>query len=162
MNDILYITILVILTIFILFYGGHNNINTIIYDNYKYFDIYKKISLFDNKFIKISKHNGFTNVKTNITNNITHFDYILPNVNNLFYIKLQPHKILNINNNPNILLLVYNFTNSNIDLIIDYDNNNYLYKLGKFNIVKPYNIINNSNYTSEFVICEINKPFWYY
>lgn len=162
MNDITYFIILIILTIFILFYGGHNNINTIVYDRYKYFDIYKKISIFDNKFNKIYANANTLNERTDITDTITHFDYVLPNINKVEYIKLKGNHILEIDASSDKLLLIYNFTECNLDLIIDYENEEYLYELKKFNIVKPSNIYNNSVYSCEFVICEINKPFWYF
>ena len=175
MNDYLYITIIIGLTIFIIFYGGHNYQNKIEYESI-YFDNLSSIILFSNKLQSIKNKFDFSSANfynINETVNLSHD--IIPNFINCFYIKINPYSLFNIydivdkNNINNLIMVIFNHNSyTSIELLINdnihiNDNYGYFYQLKKnISIVGIYHIYNNSNKTIYITCFIIKKPFWHY
>jgi len=182
MDELLYIIIIITLTIFIIFFGGHNNQNKIEY-NCDYFSnltsiigFEKKISsiylnnvdLFKNKnFINIDKYFNTTNI-------------LLPNFVNCFLIKINSQNVFNIFNlidksiiNTHMMIIFNHNKQNNLELIVcdnmDYkcydfnsDTNNYFYDLEKnISITGIFHLYNNSNQDIIISCFILKKPFWH-
>ncbi len=166
MDELLYLIIIIILTIFIIFYGGHNDQNKVEYES-DYFNnlntiinFEKKINLMQNNaeftkynFININKYFNMTNV-------------LLPNFVNCFLLKINSKDVFNIydivdkSTVKNHMMIIFNHhKQNNLELIIDVD---YFYNLKKnISITGIYHIYNNS-YVDVIVSCFIlKKPFWH-
>ena len=176
MDNYLYIIIIIGLTIFIVFYGGHNSQNKIEYDT-DYFSNLNTIILFENKLLSIKKNQfDFSTVNFyNIDDFLPLSHNIIPNFINCFYIKINPLSLFNINNivdkneSKNIIMIIFNHAKyNNIELQInnfkEHSNNyGYFYKLKhNISVVGIYNIYNNSNEFIYITCFIIKKPFWYY
>jgi hypothetical protein len=183
MNDFLYIIIIIGLTIFIVFFGGHNNQNKIEYDSI-YFNNLNLIINFENKINSIAnneifKNNNFININEYL--NTTHI--LIPNFINCFFIKINSFAAFNIFNIidkleiNNRMMIIFNHNKSNnLELIINnldsnlYNkkysgelvNTGYFYDLEKnISITGVYHIYNNSNENIIITCFILKKPFWY-
>lgn len=188
MNDYLYMIIIVGLTIFMLFFGGHNFQIKVEYDS-NYFDNLNTVIIYENKLQKIKNKFNFSKTNFyNINKDLELCPNLLPNFVNSFYIKLSPFTLFNINylvkpnKMRNYLMILFNHNEyNNLELLINnnnfdlYKNNNYynydlnnnidgyFYNLNKsITITDIFHIYNNSD-NNIFITCFIiKKPFWHY
>lgn len=178
----MYFIIIIGLTIFIIFFGGHNNQELIEY-NSKYFDNLKSIISFENKINLIIKNKNEEIFKNKNFININKFlntrNILLPNFIDCFIIKIYPHNIFNIYNLinnidiKNHLMIIFNHNLcNNLELLINNNNNNnnnidnytgYFYDLTKtISIVGINHIYNNSNENIIITCFILKKTFWHY
>jgi hypothetical protein len=180
MNDIFYFTIIIIMTIFMLLYGGHNFRRKIIYDS-DYFLIFNRINFLTDEIKKktfyIQNKHKNKNYIMEISKNLLHNKYI-PNCSKIYIINIKPKGIINIDKlmeqeklDKNVYLMIIfdylenNINNGILNLIIDdnYNNtNNALFYLlnKKINIFDIFNIYNPNNHNILFSLFLIKKPFW--
>ena len=185
MDLYLYIIIIIGLTIFMVFFGGHNDQVKVEYDNI-YFQKLGTIIIFENKLNKINNDSIF--IDKNFVNINEYFDtthILIPNFVNCFFVKIYPHTIFNIFNlidkmdkETHMMILFNHKKYNNLELLVDnseqnlYKNNNlnytsidsqgYFYDLEKsISITGIYHIYNNST-EPIFITCFIlKKPFWH-
>lgn len=184
MDDFIYLILIIFLSIFMVFYGGHNNQNKIEYSPNNFTNL-NLIITFENKikYLFISRQDDFNykNNYININKYLNTKNIIIPNFVNCFLIKIYPFKIFNIENiiNKNeikthIMILFNHNKNNNLELVINTNNTNdvnkfsknklcgYFYDLEKtVSIVGIYDIYNNSNKPIELTCFIIKKPFWH-
>lgn len=186
MNDIFHIIILIGLTIFIIFFGGHNFQNKIEYDiNSIFFKNLNFIIHYEKQLQNINFEFDNSNF-ININKKIKIDDIFIPNFVNCFFIKINSYSLFNINDIINFnemkthLMIIFNHNKyNNLELLIDNinfdlyqnkqikpisDNSNsgYFYDLEKIiSITGIYHIYNNSNITINITCFIIKKPFWY-
>jgi len=167
MDNNTYIIIIILITIFILIYGGHNNISKIEYNN-KYFEVYNIIKIFEKKIQNFDLKNDLKDNIVNMKDYIPFCEILLPNLIDCFYIKILPYNYMNINiikkyNTRTNLFVIYNHDKiNNLDLIVKVDNNiGYFYDIKKkISITDIYPIYNNSNEIIFFSLFIIKKPWW--
>lgn len=173
MDSFMYLIIIIGLTIFILFFGGHNNQELIEYDT-NYFSTLNSITLFENKINLIIKNkNLFIDEKfININKFLNTGNILIPNFVDCFIIKINPYKIFNIFNLINKcdskthIMIIFNHNSyNNLELMID-DNckiqSGYFYNLTKqISIVKINHIYNNSNDEVIITCFILKKPYWH-
>lgn len=174
MDTFMYLIVIIGLTIFIIFYGGHNNQELIEYDS-NYFSGLNSIISFEKKINIVSKlsdkkiflNNNFYNINKFLnTTNI-----LIPNFVNCFMIKILPHNAFNIFNlidqsdAKTHMMIVFNYNlNNNLELIVENNFNNIgnFYKLTKtISIVSIHHLFNNSNNTIIISCFILKKPFWF-
>jgi hypothetical protein len=172
MNEFTYIFIIILLTIFVLLYGGHNNQDLIEYDS-NYFKNFEKIILFEKKLQIYNKTVNFNNDNfICIKNFIKTCTILIPNLYNLFFINIQPHSFFKINklfnnnfNKKEYVMIIFNHNNiNNLELLVGLDSINYgyFYDLKKnISIVGLYDLFNSSDVPINFTIFISKKPFWY-
>ena len=172
MNEFTYIIIIIILTVFILLYGGHNNQDLIEYDS-KYFKNFNKLIIFEKKL-------QIYNLKVNFADKdyIDLKDYIktsiilIPNLISLYFINIKPHSFFKINkiftdmdNKKENILIIFNHDKiNNLELLIGLDNNSngYFYDLkNHISITGLYDLYNDSDNIINLTLFFIKKPFWY-
>lgn len=182
MDNITYLIIIIGLTIFIIFFGGHNNQDLIEYES-KYFDNSKSIIVFENKINLVMKNKNNKLFKNENFININKFlnttNVLIPNFVNCFMIKIHPYNLFNIFNIINksdskthIMVIFNHNLHNNLELLINDNNDNninqiknnkgYFYDLTKpISTVGINHIYNNSN--NEIIItCFIfKKPYWH-
>lgn len=190
MDDYLYIIIIIGLSIFILFYGGHNYQNKVEYDT-KYFDNLNMVIYFESKINDIIKNISFgPNEFININNYLDSTHVLLPNFIDSYSIRIKPREFFNIFNIASCtdlktnMMIIFNHNKYNsLELLVENTNNNlyssqcnlsklnfsndenfdaYFYSLKKtISITGLYHIYNNS--PEEIIIsCYIvKKPFWH-
>lgn len=183
MDDYLYIIIIIGLTIFIIFFGGHNNQVKIEYDNF-YARKLNSIIIFENKLNKLNNQNIF--IKKNFVNINKYFDtthILIPNFVNCFFIKINPFEIFNIFNiieKKNMMaqmMIIFNHHKcNNLELLVnnsefnlynsDYKSNlktiGYFYDLEKHISITGINHIYNNSVEIIYITCFIlKKPFWH-
>lgn len=151
MDNFTYLIIIIGLTIFIVFFGGHNNQKLIEYDS-SYFNILKSITLFENKINLIIKNKKIFSNKNfiNINKFLNTTNVLIPNFVNCFIIKINSHQIFNIFNLINnldvkthIMIIFNNNLHNNLELMINETNNMY-------NNIDDINNVDNNN-------CKIEK-----
>lgn len=166
-----YLIIIISLTIFIIFFGGHNNQPLIEY-NSNYFNNLKSITIFENKINHIMKNNllfvnkNFINVNDFLnTNNI-----LIPNFVNCFIIKIKSFTLFNIYNlidktecKTHIMIIFNHNLYNNLELMINHKvNSGYFYNLTKqISIVKINHIYNNSESDIKITCFIFKKPYWH-
>jgi hypothetical protein len=184
MDDILYIITILALTIFILFFGGHNQQLIIEYDS-EYFQNLNTITIFENQLNK-----NFNNIKfdlidfIDISNNLSTASILIPNFVNCFYIQIKSYSLFNIykivkkKDVLNHMMIIFNHNkHNNLELLINnstndlYSNNNielenmkygYFYDLEKtISITSVNHIYNNSNENIIITCFILKKPFWF-
>ena len=182
MDDFLYFIIIIGLTIFIIFYGGHNNQNQIEY-NSDYFNSLNSIINFEKKinFIHLNNADIFKNTNfININKYLNTTSILIPNFVNCFLIKINPNSFFNIFNliNKSIakshMMIIFNHhKHNNLELLVDdkyelvyYDSNiitdQYFYELkNNISITTIYNIYNDSNKYVVITCFILKKPFWH-
>jgi hypothetical protein len=182
MDELLYFIIIIILSIFILFYGGHNNQNKIEY-NSDYFVNLNYIVGFEKKINSIYlKNNDFfkNNNFINIDKYFNTTNILLPNFVNCFLIKIYAQNVFNIYNlinkeiiNNHMMIIFNHNKQNNLELIVcdnpDYkccdfnsNTNNYFYDLEKnISITGIFHIFNNSNKDITITCFILKKPFWH-
>jgi hypothetical protein len=191
MKNINYLTILIILTIFMLLYGGHNFRKKVIYDG-DYFLIFNQINFLSDEIKKktlfITNKYKNQNYILNMTKKIL-CDKIIPNCSNVYIINVKSGGIINIEKLMNIqklkcniyLMIIFDYLENNknnknnfLNIIMDDDyknNNDYnnknkyglFYSLDKkINISDIYNIYNPTNHDILFSLFLVKKPFWSY
>jgi hypothetical protein len=183
MDNLTYLIIIIGLTIFIIFFGGHNNQELIEYDT-NYFNTLKSITLFENKINLIIKNNNiFSNENfININKFLNTGNILIPNFVNCFIIKINPYKIFNILNLINKsdfkthIMIIYNHNlSNNLELMIneninenindDYEiekDSGFFYDLTKtISIIKINHIYNNSNDEIIITCFILKKPYWH-
>lgn len=191
MDNFTYLIILIGLTIFVIFFGGHNNQELIEYDT-SYFNGLKSITLFENKINLIIKNKEiFSNENfININKFLNTTNVLIPNFVNCFIVKINSHQLFNIfnlikktdakthimiifnhNSYNNLELMINqnnNMCNSNDDINdinvinVDDDNYGYFYDLTKqISIVGIHNIFNNSNDDIVITCFILKKPYWH-
>lgn len=126
MNDIFYLFTIIFLTIFMLFYGGHNFQNSVVY-NSSYFNIFNKTNLLTEKIIDNLKKFDKINTNQNFIFKISDqkFSNIIPNCTHTFIINVKPSSFINVNeiikksniNKKNHLMIVFDFLKNNNILI---------------------------------------------
>jgi len=187
MNDISYIFIIIILSVFMVFYGGHNPQKKIIYD-IQNFSIYNtKIDSIRNIIHSLILKNKLDNIRNydinkiiDITNNFSEKE--IPNCSNVFLINIKSNSLIKIhdiinfkkkqniydkNNNLMIMFYLNDKNNNYLDLIINENNTiNEKYKMfyelnKKINITDLENIYNFNKNTIQFILIIIKKPYWY-
>jgi hypothetical protein len=186
MDFYLYIIIIIGLTIFMVFFGGHNNQVKVEYEN-NYFQKLNSIIIFENKLNKINNDNIFTNKNyVNINKYFDTTDILIPNFVNCFFIKILPYTIFNIFNlidkkdmKTHIMILFNHKKYNNLELLVDNTENN-LYKDDYFNnfnnfkssgyfydlektvsITGIFHIYNNSTEIIYITCFILKKPFWH-
>lgn len=182
MDTYLYIIIIIGLSIFMVFYGGHNNQNKIEYES-NYFSSLNSIIIFEKKLNKLNKDDIFTNKNfVNANENLNNLHILIPNFVNCFLIKILPYQIFdifNIVNKEDIkthMMMIFNHKkHNNLELLIDTEkfdlneNSNipaqsygYFYDLEKvISIVGIHHIYNNSNEQINITCFILKKPFWH-
>ena len=192
MDNFTYLIIIIGLTIFIIFFGGHNNQELIEYDTY-YFDSLKSITLFENKINLIIKNKQIFSDKNfiNINKFLNTTNVLIPNFVNCFIVKINSHQLFNIFNLINnidakthIMIIFNHNLHNNLELIINKTNNicynidnannigdnheikknlGYFYDLTKqISIVGIHHIFNNSNDDIVITCFILKKPYWHY
>lgn len=186
MDSILYIIIIIGLTIFILFFGGHNYQQNIVEYDSEYFYNLNTIIIFENKLNKnltnvIFDSNDFVNINKYLdTSNI-----LIPNFVDCFYIQIKPYSLFNIfkivkkENMLTYMMILFNHKkHNNLELLVNNSNNNlynfnyledknniitgYFYDLEKIiSITSIYHIYNNSNENVVITCFILKKPFWF-
>lgn len=178
MDDISYLIIIIILSVFVVFYGGHNNQNKIEY-NSDYFNNLNSIVNLEKKISAIyTKNNIFKNNNyVNINNYFNTTNILIQNYVNCFLIKINPNDFFNIFNiidksiSKYHMMIIFNHnTNNNLELLIDNDHKlnkyipsiKYFYDLEKnISITGIYHIYNKSNEPIIITCFLLKKPFWY-
>lgn len=181
MDNFTYLIIIIGLTIFVIFFGGHNNQELIEY-NTSYFDGLKSITLFENKLNLIIKNKKiFSNENfININKFLNTTNVLIPNFVNCFIIKINSHQLFNIFNLINktdakthIMIIFNHNLHNNLELMINSNNNNlkpmvkknnfgYFYDLTKqISIVGIHHIFNNSNDDIVITCFILKKPYWH-
>ena len=182
MDSYLYIIIIIGLTIFMIFFGGHNDQVKIEYEN-NCFQKLNSIIIFENKLNKINNDSIFTD--KNYVNINKYFDtthILIPNFVNCFFIKIFPFTIFNIFNlidkkdmNMHMMILFNHKKYNNLELLVDnseqdlYKNNStnikslgYFYDLEKsVSITGIFHIYNNSEEPIYITCFILKKPFWH-
>ena len=149
-DTLIYINFMILLTIFMIFYGGHNYIKKIEY-NSDYFYYINKLDICRNKFIRYSEIHDYTKIK-DISKDLLYFKDYIPNINHIYLLKLKARKIYDIGqlcDNLNNLMIIYNFHNyENIEIMIEKKNNyNLFYTVNKnIFITNVYDILNLNNF----------------
>ena len=177
MDNFKYLIIIIILSIFIISYGGHNNQEHIEYKS-TYFDSFKSIIAFENKINLIAKNNDFFLNKNfiNINKFLKTINILIPNFVNCFIIKISPYDVFNIFNiidksdaKTHVMIIFNHDLYNSLELIINNNNCNtetdlgYFYNLTKtISIVGIYPIYNNSNENITITCFILKKPFWHY
>lgn len=172
MNEFTYILIIILLTIFILLYGGHNNQDLVEY-NSNYFQNLNRIIIFEKKLqVYNSKANfadkDFINIKDYIKMSLC----LIPNLVDLFFINIKSHSFFTIDkifdkklNKKEHLMIIFNHNkNTDLELLIglDKNSNGYFYDLKKnISITGLFDLHNNSSISINMTIFIIKKPFWY-
>ena len=126
MDNNLYIIIIIGLTIFILFFGGHNQQSIIEYDS-KYFDNLNTIIIFEKKLNKNLDNIIFNSSNfVNINNFLNLSDILIPNLVNCFYVQIKPFSLFNIFNliekkdiKTSMMILFNHKKHNNHELLID-------------------------------------------
>ena len=172
MNEFTYIIIIIILTIFILLYGGHNNQDLIEYDS-KYFKNFNKLIIFEKKLqIYNLKVNFADRDYIDLKNYIKTSIILIPNLISLYFINIKPHSFFKINkiftnmaNKKENIMIIFNHNKINdLELIIGLDNNSngYFYDLKKhISITGLYDLYNDSGNIINLTLFFIKKPYWY-
>ena len=184
MDYYLYIIIIIGLTIFMVFFGGHNNQVKVEYEN-NYFRKLNSIIIFENKLNKINNDNIFIDKNYVNINKYFYTKHILiPNFVNCFFIKVFPYSIFNIFNlidkedmYTHMMILFNHKKYNNLELLVDnseqnlYKNNNnntnvgsfgYFYDLEKsISITGIFHIYNNSIEPIYITCFILKKPFWH-
>jgi hypothetical protein len=148
-NEYLYILLIIVLTLFIIFYGGHNSQNKIEYDS-GYFDNLNTIIFFEDKINKICNNISFGN--KNFIDISRYFDtthILIPNFISCFFVKIKPFEYFNIynivdkkNSNTSIMILFNHNKSNNLELLVGNSNDD-LYPHNNSTILP--NISNNTN-----------------
>lgn len=158
-----YYLIIIMITIFMIFYGGVNKILQIEY-KHTYFNYIKNIRLFK-KFL--SKHNSKQNIDLlSISKN---FNILINNLHSMYYINMDPfsYHIIDDMYDKSLLMIIYTVNNDykKLQIIIEHVGDeiflNYNVSSELF-LTNPYIIYNNSNEDTKFILTFIKKPFWYY
>lgn len=170
MSELNYIIIIVILTVFIIIYGGHNNQKKIEYEA-DYFKNLNRIILFEKKLSKYNNEINFGDSDfINIEKYIKSCHTIIPNLVDLFFIKIKSQNIFQIkkifkkNYNEHIMIIFNHNKVNDLELIIgyDYNSNGYFYDLEKIiSITGLYDIHNNSSDDIIITLFFIKKPYWH-
>ena len=169
MDDLIYIIIICILSIVILMYGGHNNNNNIIEYEYKYFSNLNRIKLFEQKLQKYNIDTNYKNNYINIEDYLKTCHLIIPNLIDLFFIRIKPYSFFKINTiwkkiEDQYLIITFNHNKvNNLELFLGYENNfGIFYDLDKqISITSIYDLYNNSDKEITITIFFIKKPYWY-
>jgi hypothetical protein len=182
MDNYLYLIIIIGLTIFIIFFGGHNKQNIVEY-NSEYFDNLNTIIIFEKKLNNnleniIFDSKDFINI--NEFNDILHI--LIPNFIDCFYIRIKSFTLFNIfnlikkDNIQNSMMVLFNHKkHNNLELLVGDSTNTiysnylhsninigYFYDLEKIiSITGIYHIYNNSNETIIITCFILKKPFWH-
>lgn len=131
MDFYLYFIIIIGLTIFILFYGGHNQQSIVEY-NSEYFDNLNIIIFFENILNKnidnvVFDENNFINI--NKFFNIP--EIIIPNFVNCFYVQIKPYALFNIYNliekqdiKTSMMIIFNHQQHNNLELLVGNPSNN--------------------------------------
>jgi len=183
MDNFTYLIIIIGLTIFIIFFGGHNNQDLIEYES-KYFDNLKSIIVFENKINSIIKNKNNELLKNSINFiNINKFfnttNVLIPNFVNCFMIKVYPYNLFNIFNiinksdaNTHIMIIFNHNLHNNLELLINDDIDNNINQIKKYmgyfyDLTKPIStvginhIYNNSNDEIVITCFILKKPYWH-
>jgi hypothetical protein len=166
MNDNIYIFIIIILTLFIITYGGHNYQNKVEYDS-SYFDNFSIIQILENRLVKLDKKIEFgENDNINIKKYINF--KLIPNMIGVYYIKIKPYSLFDVNkmvddSNSKILIIFNHNKVRFLELLVKNENNiGFFYGLTKnISITGVFPVYNNSNETIIITIFIVKKPFWH-
>ncbi len=169
MKDINYILLIIFLVIFVLMYGGHNNQAKIEY-NVNYFNNINKLELYEKKVQRFNVEPNFKDKNyINIENYIKTSQIIIPNLVDMFFIKIEPYSFYSIDSIFNLkkdehVMIIFNHYNLNpIELCLGIDGNSlFFYKLNKkISITTIYDLYNNSDKIINITIFFMKKPFWH-
>ena len=191
MDNYLYIIIIIGLTIFIVFFGGHNKQNIVEYDS-EYFDNLNTIIIFEKKLNKNLENITFDSKDfININEFFDVHNILIPNFIDCFYIRIKPFNLFNIyniikkNDTQTSMMILFNHKkHNNLELLVG-DSTNTIYsnyssshsqpkyldskvKIGYFydlekiiSITGIYHIYNNSNEEVIITCFILKKPFWH-
>lgn len=166
MSSILYIIIIIGLTIFILFFGGHNYQNIVEYDS-DYFYNLNTIIIFEKKLNKklidiVFDSSNFINLNEYLDTSII----LVPNFVNCFYIQINPHslfnifKIINKENMLTSMMIIFNHKKyNNLELLLDNSTSdlyNYAYSDTNTNHIFDNNL-ENKNITTNGYFYDLEK-----
>lgn len=183
MESIIYLIILVLLTIFMLLYGGHNFRKKVTYDS-KYFDIFKRVNFLCDEIKEktsfIENEYSGKNYIVNMTKNIL-CNKIIPNCVSVYIINIKPNGVINMidfmkQQNLDInthLMIIFDYHGNHkkiydrfLYLIVEekYENKySLLHTLDKkINISDVYSIYNPTTNDVLFSLFLIKKPFWFH
>ena len=182
MEDLLYLIIIITLTIFIIFFGGHNNQYKIEYES-DYFDNLNSIVNFEKKINFIYLNNNDILKNKNFINIDKYFcvtNILIQNFVNCFLIKIEPKHFFNIFNiidkslvKYHIMVIFNHYKFNNLELLINNNNQlnqlnsninseGYFYHLKKnISITGIYHIYNNSDKMIIITCFILKKPFWH-
>jgi|688.fasta_scaffold1040099_1 hypothetical protein len=172
MDEFLYLIVIIGLTIFIIFFGGHNNQEKIEYDS-NYFNNLNSIVNFEKKinFICLDDNNNVFKNKNfvNIDKYLNTTNILIQNYVDCFLIRIEPNSIFNIYNliGNSIakfhMMVIFNHSKyNNLELLINNNLDNYYYNLEKnISITGIYHIYNNSNKYTTITCFILKKPFWH-
>lgn len=187
MDTYLYIIIIITLSIFMIFYGGHNNQTKIEYES-NYFSSLNSIIIFEKKLNKLNKDDIFINNNfINVNSYLKNLHILIPNFVNCFFIKILPYSIFDIFNivekqdiKTHMMIIFNHKKHNNLELLINteksniikkntksenihpYSTNGYFYDLEKvISITGIYHIYNNSNEQVNITCFILKKPFWH-
>lgn len=150
MDNYLYIIIIIGLTIFIIFFGGHNKQNMVEYDS-EYFDNLNTIIIFEKKLNKNLEHITFDSKDFININEFLDIPHILiPNFIDCFYIKIKPFSLFNIYSiikkddiQTSMMVLFNHKKHNNLELLVG-DSTNTIYS-DNSSLYSPYTNYLNSD-----------------
>ncbi len=171
MDEVNYILLIIGLVAFTLLFGGHNNQLKIEY-NLNYFDNINKIIYYEQKMQKFNTQYNFNdNNYINIEDYISTSQIIIPNLVDMFFIKMKPKSIFIIGDifkleKKEHIMIVFNNYNTNyssIELIIGTEKDGaYFYGLDKkISVVSIYDLYNNSDQTLNITLFFMKRPYWH-
>lgn len=173
MDNFIYLIIILGLTIFMLFFGGHNNQELIEYET-NYYSGLNIIIAFEKKINLMTKNTNneiFINQNfININKFLNTTNVLVPNFVNCFIIKIYPFKTFNIfnlinkTNSKTHWMVIFNHDETNNLELFIYSTNDkgYFYNLTKkISLVGIHHIYNNSNKNIIISCFILKKPFWF-
>lgn len=171
MDEVNYILLIIGLVAFTLLFGGHNNQLKIEY-NLNYFDNINKIIYYEQKMQRFNTQYNFNDKNyINIEDYIVTSQIIIPNLVDMFFIKIKPKSLFDIEDifkldKKEHIMIVFNNYNTNynlIELVIRIEANSaYFYSLDKkISVVSIYDLFNNSDQTINLTLFFMKRPYWY-
>lgn len=154
-----YFIIIIILIIFMTFYGGKNKLSKIEYQT-KYFSNLQNLMKFEKKInIKNDENIEFIDISNKLE------ICIIPNLEKIYYLNLKPYTSFKINDfdfERNVMI-IFNHKKIKFSLILKEDKNfDYLFNLNKkINILDIYPIFNNNYFSISLTIFIFKKPYWF-
>ena len=171
MDDKLYIFIILFLTIIILFFGGHKNINDVVYES-NHFIFKNNLFLLKEKFKNIYNLIKNSNNKINdLTTYNLQIEKLIPNLQKNIIVIIEPKTFLKkeeiqLDNYNSHIMIFYNFLdiNNNLELLIEKNGSEgYFFYIenNQLSLHTIHDIYNNSINKAILYIAVFKKPFWF-